>query len=741
MDPSSNYWLRAVAPDSSDMKKFAFCFLCGFVFFLLANDCDASAPLFYIKARPDNDLVLTLQHNRVPIETKTNLDELLRVAPNGASMLILADDYPVQPTQIPTEFWNQAHQKSLKLYVEYSANVPGVEFGAPEKPDWSRLIISTDRFGKELPRLQIMVAQDCQFLKTVCDNPLVVIGRVAGYNTAVYGIPTNASPILFEKPELNAFIATTKLSQFITARYAPYQEWRALWNWLLNDLSPGHSIDVDWTPAVTAAYAKNAPIGPREEMNCFKTGEQWYLNSGLLVSDSRWPQILNWIKTNGGETAYADHLDHLGDGSNGILEGYASGIRFDGQQKQRIVFRADCQAESAMVFAVNNWLHHDRRSQQIARNLLNFVYFKSDMCGGVRADATNPNFGLIGWGGIAPAWTVQNYGDDEARTMLATMLAAACMGSDDWNESLLKALHANLRTSGQEGFRGSSISVPELEKNGWKYYNNRHYVYYSPHFEAYPWACYLWAYHHSGYRPFLEKAKSAIGITMAGFPNKWIWNDNMERAHMLLGLSWLVRLEDTPEHRRWAKTVAMDLLSVQDDCGGLTERFRVSSSTHYRVAASNEAYGVSETPLLQENGDPVTDQLYVSGFSLLGLHEAAMALNDNEIKAGEDRLAQYLCRIQNRSKEFPFLNGSWFRAFDHNRWEGWASSGDIGWGAWSVETGWANAWTLATLGLRARHASLWDLTDRTTIMKNEHTVENLMSKNTGGPWVHPSASN
>lgn len=710
-------------------------------FVLVAAHYGAGAPLFYLKAKPDNDLVLVLHGNKIPIEAKTNLAELLHDAPAGSALLVLADNYPDQPTQIPPEFWDQARQKKLKLYIEYPAGVPGIDFGSPEKPDWSRLVISTEKFGDTLPRLQILVAHDCQLLKTTCDNPLVVIGRVAGYNTAVYGIPTNASPILFEKPEFSAFVATTKLSQFLTGRYAPHQEWRVLWNWLLNQVSPGKNIDIDWTPAVTAAYRESARIGPRQELQCFKTGLQWYLNSGVLVSSARWPRVLDWIKTNGGETAYADCLDVGGDGSYGILEGYASGIRSDGQQKQRIVFRADCQAESAMVFAVNNWLHPGHQSSQIAKNLLDFLYFKSDMCGGGRADPSNPNFGLIGWGGIAPSWTVQNYGDDNARTMLATMLAAACLNSDEWNESLLKAMHANLRTSGRQGFRGSSISAPELEQNGWKYYHDRDFVYYSPHFEAYPWACYLWAYHHTGYRPFLDKAKTAIEITMAGFPDKWIWNDNMERAHMLLGLSWLVRLENTPEHRQWAKTVATDLLAVQDTCGGLTERFRVSSSTHYRVPASNEAYGTSETPLLQKNGDPVTDQLYVSGFSLLGLHEAAFALNDKDIKAGEDRLAQFLCRIQNRSKQFPYLNGSWFRAFDYKRWEGWASSGDLGWGAWSVETGWANAWTLATLGLRARHASLWDLTDRTTIMKNEKTVEDLMSKNKGEPWVPRSVPN
>ena len=64
-------------------------------------------------------------------------------------------------------------------------------------------------------------------------------------------------------------------------------------------------------------------------------------------------------------------------------------------------------------------------------------------------------------------------------------------------------------------------------------------------------------------------------------------------------------------------------------------------------------------------------------------------------------LAEFLCRIQIRSEKHPELDGGWFRAFDFKRWEYWASNGDAGWGAWSIETGWTQSWITAVLGLTA----------------------------------------
>ena len=94
----------------------------------------------------------------------------------------------------------------------------------------------------------------------------------------------------------------------------------------------------------------------------------------------------------------------------------------------------------------------------------------------------------------------------------------------------------------------------------------------------------------------------------------------------------------------------------------LTDWFRFAAKGT-RVP-NNEDYGTFEAPLNQENDDPVSDFLYTSNFALLGLHEAAAALDDPKIKAVEDKLADFIIRIQARSTEHPDLDGAFFRAFD-----------------------------------------------------------------------------
>ena len=128
----------------------------------------------------------------------------------------------------------------------------------------------------------------------------------------------------------------------------------------------------------------------------------------------------------------------------------------------------------------------------------------------------------------------------------------------------------------------------------------------------------------------------------------------------------------------------------------------------------------------------------MTGFALLGFHEAVAATGDARIKAAEDKLAEYLCRIQIRSKEIPYLNGTWFRAFDFKRWEPWASSGDAGWGAWSLESGWAQSWTAAVLALREKKSSLWDMTSNSRIKEKWNAVQKDMAKNKGEPWTGDS---
>ena len=69
--------------------------------------------------------------------------------------------------------------------------------------------------------------------------------------------------------------------------------------------------------------------------------------------------------------------------------------------------------------------------------------------------------------------------------------------------------------------------------------------------------------------------------------------------------------------------------------------------------------------------DPVSDLLYTSNFALLGLHEAARATKNASYAEAENKLANFLVRIQAKSGQAaqPELDGAWFRAFDYHKWE------------------------------------------------------------------------
>ena len=179
---------------------------------------------------------------------------------------------------------------------------------------------------------------------------------------------------------------------------------------------------------------------------------------------------------------------------------------------------------------------------------------------------------------------------------------------------------------------------------------------------------------------------------------------------MLLPLAWLVRVHDTPLHRQWLATMAGELLNCQNACGAIGEEIGSAGQGAYGPPASNEKYGADEAPLIQANGEPLCDLLYTTNFAFAGLHEAAAVTGERRYIEAEDRLAAFLCRAQVCSPRHEELDGAWFRAFDFGRCEYWASSADLGWGAWSIESGWTQAWITAVLAMRGSRTSLWGLT-------------------------------
>lgn len=675
----------------------------------------AEPPTWVFSCEPGNDLFRILSQSGQVCARYDHPDAAVQAAPEKSAVMLLADRYPAAKLELGTNLFADARKKNLRVYVEFPESVPGLAIGESRTVVWERAVVTSDLFGSSLPPLSILSPQNCVFLEVNAPRAHLVLAKVAGYDTAPYGLPNSTFPLLFELSDPEqigpVLVASTKLSQVVTSRFGPVPSWQAVWRGILRWLDPHTNLELHWTPTVRPAFARDGELPPDVERGALERGVNWFVKSRLLLHPSRTNEVAQAVALAGIATVPPPDAP-IGDGSLGLLEGFFSRIQPDGSQLQAVSRRGDCNGEGAMALAFGGSALHNSAYSDIARRILDFYLFESPARKNERGDPNHGAYGLVAWGISSPAWYVANYGDDNARLLLGTMAAAALLNENRWDEAMLRCLLANLRTTGTLGFRGDRIDVPELGQNGWKHYFDRRITNYAPHYESYLWACFLWAYHQTGFEPFRDRAKTAIRMTMAAYPDRWRWTNGLqqERARMLLCLSWLLRLEDTAEHREWLRRMAADLLARQDASGAIREEIGELGRGQMRPPQSNEAYGTGETPLLQKNGDPVCDMLYTCNFAFLGLHEAAAVTRDPFYAQAADKLARFLCRIQVRSERHPELDGGWFRAFDYRLWDYWASNADAGWGAWSIESGWTQGWITSVLAMRHLNTSLWELT-------------------------------
>ncbi len=695
--------------------------LCGLVPAAVVGDPGTAPPVFCCVK--ENDLYRVLDAGGMRCPRYDDPMAAVSAAAEGGGVLLLADDYPRRAQTIAPAVFETARRKRLRLYVEYPGSLPGLEVGQPRATRWERGVITSKAFAPELPPMRIVAIHDCRFVPVTVERPHMVVAKVAGFDTAVFGLPEeDVWPILFEHPQEKLLISTTKLSQFVTARYAPTDAWEPVWRMILGWVQPGLELpELKWAPTVRPSYTRDEPLPADAEREAIRRGNAWVLESRMLIHES-------W---HGRKFKSYDERFGLppGDGSAGILEGFNSQIRCDGSQTVRWNLRTDCTGEHVAPFVLGGKVLDDPKHIEIGKNLADFVLFKFDATGPWNKPS-HPAYGLIAWA-CPPTMaepidqTNALYGVIDARIAMSTLAAAAALDEDRWDDRVLQVMLANFRTTGRLGFRETAPRRTTLEKKGWQYYYRRPTLNLASHPTAQLLAANLMAYEASGYRPLLDRTERAIGLLMEAYPDKLKWWNGLqqERARLLLPLAWLVRVDDTPEHRAWLDRVAGDFLESQVACGAIREELGSPEKGVYGAPASNEAYGTTETPLIQENGDPVCDLLYTLNSGFLGLHEAAAATGDPKLRKAEDRLAEFLCRIQTRSEKHPELDGTWYRAFDFGRWDYWASNADAGWGAWCVETGWVQGWLVTVLSLRQLDTTLWDLATRRPL--DRHLEKNL----------------
>jgi len=633
----------------------------------------------------ENDLYKVLMESSRTLLRYELLTEAVNNASPGDSVLALADSYPVPKLTISSVILGKVVEKNLRLYLEYPLDLPNVVIGEPRIVEWERVVVTSSFFEPEIPSMTILNMHDCWFLPIYKKEGVshMVLARVAGYDKAIFGLPREFYPILFEYSD-RIMVSTSKLSQFRTGRYAPSNAWRQVWRKLLKWLT-GETYDLSWVPTVRTTFENNESLPDNAELEAYRRSVEWFRK-----------HVLFGVERN-----------------RGVIEGYQSNIDYEGYQLKRVVIRSDCLAEAAMVFAYDWKLTGNPRSRLIATRLLDYAWSFQ------QTDKNSPAYGLVNWMKDLPVF----YGDDNARVILSTLSASNSLEEDRWDRSLALCLLANFRTTGPLGFRKNRIDLPDLIRNGWEHYWKNPVTSYSPHYQAYLWTCFLWGFLLTGYRGFFEKTVNAIRMTVEKYPD-WRWTNGLtqELARMTLPLAFLIRVEDKPEYRTWTNKISKELLSQQQPCGAIRELLGPDKNGEYPPPSSNEQYGTTEAPIIQETGDPACDLLYTSNFAFLGLHELASVYRSTGLKQAEDKLAGFLCRIQLRSDEHPYLDGCWMRGFDYEKWEYWGISSDVGWGPWSVESGWTNSWIASVFAMRLLNETLFSLKRSSQIRQSLHEV-------------------
>ncbi len=630
-------------------------------------------------AEERNDLISALRQSGYEPDLAGSAGEAIDAAPAGGAVFLLADGYPGRGTVLTEQALARARAKSLKLYVEYPERVLENATQEPETIQFERLIAPDGFFGS-MEKGSILMLNGCWYRRFTEKGPgLLCLGKVAGFDQLAYGMPEQYVTILDWLDERkDVLVAASCLSSFITGRSAPTGRWRALWEALLCRMGAG-AVALQWKGDVSVTAEEREPL-PEDALR------------------RAWLRNVEWSRT---------HMVERGGQSTSVYEGIGSSIDYSGRQSLRCHFRSDCMSETAMELCYGWKQTGNPELKKLSAAILDRVMTPDIF---YQDDPEKSQYGLSNWYENGAVF----YTDDNARVLLGALSVRSLLGENRWDEKILRCVLANLRTSDKNGLRRPRLEESSFRDKTWMDYHTEELGFVQPHHQAFILAVYLWMYALTGLETLREKSEKAISIIMERFPDGLRWTNSLtcELARMLLPLSFLVRVSPTEQHRRWLRQAVDAVVAYQEPCGAIRDAFGDLTLGVYPPPQSNENYGTNESSLIQENGDPVTDLLYTANWAFIGLREASLALQEEDVTEAYRKLRDFMIRIQVRSEKYPELDGAWMRSFDYTKWEYWGSASDIGWSVWCVESGWVNAWIATTLMLDERGESLMRLNAR-----------------------------
>lgn len=625
------------------------------------------------------------------------------------SLVVLAGSYPeVHELDAATaEVVAGRLSAGGRVYVEFATDDAGLlpkPVGAPRIANFERIYVaSSNELTQHFGPLTVFDEHSSVMLPVETRGvELLSYGTVAGTHTAVFGPAADAAPALLDISVGSGRLlyASTALSNAVRGRYKPVARWRLLLKSLLGSLTgvgvPPAQVELFTEPRVWAATGTkpvlkaNAAGGQTIIANgnvpLHETEPGRYQSAPLELADGTHEFRIDGASATLVIGPRADRyrgmvdrgiawFDRAGmffdapDGSKGVAEGFSNELGPDGVPPFREQPRADGYVQVAHAFRMYG--HHT-----VADNLMRLV---DD---GMQILDRNPLYGSYEPRGDRRDFGATNnlFADDNGWIAMFA-LAGGQTGAG------LRAVEALIRTSHHElGAQTNPWRTPTtLMTRGWhglatQPFHNA--LDLSSHWNSSAQSAMLYAYGVTADRRFLDAAMRSLDHMASAYPRARLETSRTcEAIRFLFPLAAAYRYTRKPLYLETMREIAAYLKEHQDVNGGIVE-------WDGRGPISNEAYGTDEASIFQANGDPVTDQLYGTGYAAMALPLAYHATGEDVFAELATGVLDYLSRIQ-IDEGNPLLDGTWMRAFDVHAWDYFGSNCDLGWGPYCVETGWS----------------------------------------------------
>lgn len=534
-----------------------------------------------------------------------------------------------------------------RVFAEFTASI-GLTYSAPPvSTRFDRLVVTGDLPGLAAGDILDLGAnaRTNPYFTHSQQAPLLAFSSSVKWHSRVEGgqLPTlrlEDRGLWFEEP--NLLVCSFSLCDFNGARFGPRGRWQALLGFIL-----------DWLCGATASFAELAPVYSlgRSPVDSPQTAAEravaWFHRAGMLRDGGR----------------------------GGMWEGLSTEIDPTGRQALHTTLRADCIGEAGLSFALHSLLTGDEGSREIAHTLQAYCFDN------YQVREPGPYHGMVRWSDTG--WEVC-YQDDVARMLIPQMLANLYLGEQRHVRETQAALDFLVRTTGTDGTRVSRTDLVTLTEAKIAELASQPGNLPSAHYNAFYHAALLLAHRLYDRPDYAEVATRGLTTIMAVYPDTRREQSETEAlCRLVLPLAWLYWVTGDEQHRKWLYRVTDDLERLVHPTGAYLEW-----DTGYTAARSRTTG--DESALLMHNGDPVVDLLYANNWLPMGFIQAYFVTRDDRFLRLWQRTAAFMASVQLSSAD-PLLDGAWPRAIDVELHEVFAAPNDIGWGPWSVESGWTVA--------------------------------------------------